>query len=342
MPMKDEFEQVAKEKGLQLAHAIESSARSTFPILNSYDGNRLPGSQYSVVRHCRSCVYYRGISTTIPITILGRVPVPPERRILLQRRGWRTGMFGWKTGAVLGGNYGKDIDVTPDRVGLWDEDVLPDQRKKIDRDLEQYMSEKYAPVDQVILETDFIRIPASSGDGYFRLVVCPHKSARSIIAATGAFRLASLSADSAHIRGATLGMLAPELALKHASGTVLSAAEGTLCAASPVVKSVETTPGTKVLGKWALDSGYRRVAGKETRARYNSLDDVYHHFIDEIYDSIPKVNVGVRTRHDLVEDKKIGNVLVDFRRRLKEAQLSDTPSIESFDARIFLEHPISP
>ncbi|PPQ86125.1 hypothetical protein CVT25_002760 [Psilocybe cyanescens] len=32
--------------------------------------------------------------------------------------------------------------------------------------------------NQSILETDFIRIPVSSGDGYFRPVVCPHESAR--------------------------------------------------------------------------------------------------------------------------------------------------------------------
>lgn len=195
-------------------------------------------------------------------------------------------MFGWKTGAVLGGNYGKDIDVTPDREGVWDDDVSADQRNKIDKDLEQYMSEKYAPIGQIIQETDFIHIPVSSGDGYFRLVVCPHRSARSIIASTGVFRLVSLSSDPARTRGATLGMLAPELALKHASNTVQSAAQGAIYTAIPIVEAVETIPGTKMFGKWALDTGYRRVAGQETRGRYNSLDDVYHHLEDEIHSSV--------------------------------------------------------
>ncbi|PPQ85698.1 hypothetical protein CVT25_002732 [Psilocybe cyanescens] len=149
--------------------------------------------------------------------------------------------------------------------GDWDEDVSMARRNMIDRHLEQYMHETYTLIGQTILETDFIRIPMSSGDGYFRLVVCPHESARSIIAATGVFRLGSLSSDSAHIRGASLGTLTPELALKHASNTLQSVTQGAIYPAVPLVQAVETIPGITKIGKWALDTGYRRIAGRESQ-----------------------------------------------------------------------------
>lgn len=294
MTSRDFFEEVAKEKGHQILQAIEKSARTTFPILNDYEGNWLPNSPFSVVRHTRSWVYYQGVSTVVPITILGQIPLPPTRRIKLQRRGWRTGMFGWKAGSVMGGKLFKEKDVTPQAIGNWENEVSVERRQKFDKDVSRFINEDHSPKTHLIRETDFVRIPVSSGDGYFRLVVYPTPSSHSIVAATGVFRLGSLSPNSSSVRGASLGTMTPELVLKTASSTigsqvqaVGSQVQSAVYTALPMVQAFETIPGTTKLSGWALDTGYRRVAGSETQeARYRSLDDVGEHLQDRVHDVV--------------------------------------------------------
>ncbi|PPQ86126.1 hypothetical protein CVT25_002761 [Psilocybe cyanescens] len=157
-------------------------------------------------------------------------------------------------------------------------------------------------IDKVLGRQMTVMALFSSGDGYFSLVVCPHGSARSIIAATGIFKLGSLSSDSAHIRGESLGTLTPELALKHTSNTLQSATQGAIYSAVPLVQAVETIPGTKNIGKWALDIDYRRIAGRESQGRYHSVQDVCHH----LGDKLPLNTIRVRTLHDLTEDQRNG------------------------------------
>ncbi|CAG8671324.1 1894_t:CDS:2 [Acaulospora colombiana] len=69
--------------------------------------------KYSVLRHSRPFVLYRSTKTTVPISIFGSQPLPKKRRVFLQKRGYRTGLFGWAIGSLLGGSKLPGIEVTP-------------------------------------------------------------------------------------------------------------------------------------------------------------------------------------------------------------------------------------
>lgn len=246
-----------------LAHSAAAAATSAFHALNDAESHYMPGAAYSTVRHTRPWVYYRGISTGVPITILGREPLPEDRRISLQRRGWRTGLLGWTVGGWIGGTVGKETDVTPQNKGSWNADVDAKRREQYDQEVTQFLTSVAAPKDHQVLETDFVHIPVSSGDGYFRLLVYPSASSRLPIASTASFRVGSFSLSSAHPRGASIVTLVPELTLKSGSALVTTAAWTSFYAAFPFVKVAQMMPGANTWGNWAMNRVYKLTGGKE-------------------------------------------------------------------------------
>ncbi|KAF8970938.1 hypothetical protein BDZ97DRAFT_1694198 [Flammula alnicola] len=291
-------------------HSLGKKARTTFPILNDFEGSYVPGSSFAVVRHTRSLVYYQGVSTTVPISILGRTQLPATRCIKLQRRGWRTGMFGWTAGGLMGGKLWKEIDVTPENAESWDTGVDTEWRLKYNRDIEHFLSGPGAPRGQEVQETDLIRIPVSSGDGYFRLVVYPSKSSRSPITSSAVFRVGSLAMRSAHLRGASPLTLAPELVVKHTADTMIHVVQGAVYAAIPVIQTAQNSCGTKKLGNYMLQKGCRCV-GTETDL---SVDVLRQRAEEKLHHNFRIESVGVRTSRDLKEDKLVGKGGMCYRR----------------------------
>lgn len=248
-----------------LAQKTSMAAISTFHSLNDAEPHHVFGSLYSTIRHTRPWVYYQGVSTTIPISILGSKHISEERRISLQRRGWRTGLLGWTVGGWLGGTLGKEIDVTPQSQGTWNTDVDLKRRKQYDNEISQFLDATPAlPKNHKVVETDLIHIPVSSGDGYFRLLIYPSVSSHTAIASTASFRVGSLSLSSAHPRGASIITLLPELALKSRSVVASTAAWTSFYAAFPLLKAAQMMPGTNTWGNWAMNKAYRLAGGKET------------------------------------------------------------------------------
>lgn len=249
---------------VKLAKTAGSAAISTFHALNDAEPLYVPGSPYSTIRHTRPWVYYRGVSTTVPISILGSYPLSSGRRVSLQRRGWRTGLLGWTLGGFLGGNVGKELDVTPQQKGSWESDVDSRRRQQYDKEVNDFLSSSVAPNDHKILETDLIHIPVSSGDGYFRILIYPFKSATTAVASTASFRVGSLSLSSAHPRGSSVMTLVPELLLKSGSVVASTAAWGSFYAAFPLLKVAQMMPGSSSWGNWAMNRAYKLAGGEGT------------------------------------------------------------------------------
>ncbi|KAF7360985.1 hypothetical protein MSAN_01128700 [Mycena sanguinolenta] len=302
---------------LEAGRAVGATAVSTFHALNDAESHYTPGAPYSTVRHTRPWVYYQGISTVVPISILGATPLPPNRTITLQRRGWRTGLLGWEIGGWLGGTIGKELDVTPTSTGNW-QTMEGRKRAQYDNEIQDFLQSASAPKDHRVLETDFVHIPVSAGDGYFRLLI---KKSGKVVASTASFRVGSLSLSSAHPRGASVVTIIPEVVLKSASVTATTAAWASFYAAFPFMKAAQILPGTSSWGTWALNRAYKLAGGEQTAAelkeRYK-IEERRMRVEESVYQKVPFGSVGVRTAHDLQEDAKMGRGGVYFPRGSEE------------------------
>ncbi|TFK31674.1 hypothetical protein BDQ12DRAFT_618491 [Crucibulum laeve] len=293
---------------MKLAEAAGSAAIATFRALNDAQAYHIPGSPYATMRHTRPWVYYQGVSTVVPISILGRQALPDNRRIVLQKRGWRTGLLGWTIGGWLGGNLGKSVDVTPEIRGKWQE-LEESRRLQYEKEANEYMASPAAPKGFKTLETHMIHIPVAVGDGYFRLIVYPSEKSRKPLAETAPFRVGSLSLSSAQPRGASITTIVPELVLKSASVAGHTAAWGAFYTAFPFIKAAQMLPGTSNWGTWALNRAYKMAGGddkqKELMERYK-VEERRKKAEVSVYKNVPFGTLGVRTAYDLEEDAKRG------------------------------------
>lgn len=186
------------------------------------DTRVLYSTNHAVVRHSSPFVFYQKFSTTVPISIFGlKGSLPLGRRIFLQRRGWRTGLLGWTVGAVLGGNWGKDVEITPVTAAPSLADVpreilSPSARAAIEKELSAvkldvgHGGDTTTTNSLALLETAVCHVPARSGDGYFRIRVTGPNAAQTIVT-TPTFRILSSSLSCPSPRGATLFQLPIEL-----------------------------------------------------------------------------------------------------------------------------------
>ncbi|KOS21787.1 Riboflavin kinase [Escovopsis weberi] len=170
---------------------------------------------YTVIRHSHALVWYHGPSTSVAVTVLSSIPLPAQRSLWLQQKGF-SGDVGMSLKA-LAGTTGRWIDVTPERrAGA---DGLPEADERgIQRDLRRF-AKKAAGKQRahVPRETHVVRIPAAASDGYFRLVVCEGPESRRVLCGSPVFRVASTSMDASVLRGASLGTLPLEVGVKVAS-----------------------------------------------------------------------------------------------------------------------------
>lgn len=107
---------------------------------------------------------------------------------------------------MLGGNWGKDIEITPvasesalNKVS--DEVLSASTRKSIEKEISEVDKK-----DLTLLETAICHIPAASGDGYFRIRVTGSNGLQTF-AVTPSFRIISSSLSTPSPRGATVFQL---------------------------------------------------------------------------------------------------------------------------------------
>lgn len=168
---------------------------------------------FTILRHSHGLVYYQGPTTNIAITIFTSRPLPANRKLWLQKRGF-SGKTGLKVGATLG-TRSAWIDVTP-AADLSAEFLPPDDERAWQRDISKFMKKAASSKNKNIriqkpYETDVIRIPHVAEEGYFRIVLC---AGRKVLCPSPMFRYVSASTDPSVLRGASLKTLPLEVGVR--------------------------------------------------------------------------------------------------------------------------------
>lgn len=177
---------------------------------------------YTILRHSHGMVFYKGNATNLAVSIFADAPLPEDRTIWLQSKGW-TGKTGMRAKAWLG-RHGNWIDVTP-TVCVGSEQLKPDNERAWQRDIRHFekKSKEYLKKNHTLRETVIVRIPAEAGDGYFQLVLCIGDRQK-VLCPSPTFRLFSTSTSPHSIKGASLRTLPMELGVwalgVHARSTV--------------------------------------------------------------------------------------------------------------------------
>lgn len=170
---------------------------------------------FSILRHSHALVWYRGPSTSVSITILSDEPLPANRTIWLQQKGY-SGNMGMSLKALVGTN-GDWIEVTPETKAA--PEHLPEMDERgMQRDLKRFAKKASGRAKKhVPRETHVIRIPAEATDGYFRLVLCAGEGSKKLLCGSPVFRVASTSTDVSVVKGASLSTMPIEIGVKVAS-----------------------------------------------------------------------------------------------------------------------------
>jgi hypothetical protein len=189
---------------------------------------------FSILRHSHGLVYYKGPSTNLAITIFSDKPLPDDRTLWVQRKGW-TGKTGMKVKSLLHSNSSW-INVTPSERAE-PAQLPPSDERAWQRDISKFL--KKAPKEirhHVPRETDVLRIPASVEDGYFRVVLCAGEGSKSVLCPSPVFRVASTSTSGSSIKGASLSTLPIEIGVKVLSSTAITAAGNVI---APVTSAIQ-------------------------------------------------------------------------------------------------------
>ncbi|KAM0546443.1 hypothetical protein ACHAPJ_010910 [Fusarium lateritium] len=170
---------------------------------------------FSIIRHSHALVWYRGPSTSVPITILSDEPLPPTRTVWLQQKGY-SGNMGMTLKALVG-TTGNWINVTPaTKAGV--EHISEADERGIQRDFKRFVKKASGRLKKHIpRETHIVRIPAAATDGYFRLVLCSGEDGKKVLCGSPVFRIASTSTDASIVRGSSLSTMPLEMGIKVAS-----------------------------------------------------------------------------------------------------------------------------
>ncbi|QRW20987.1 FAD-binding domain protein [Rhizoctonia solani] len=292
----------------KIAKSAQDALVETFKYLNEAE---IKYGAYSVLRHTRPFVLYQGANTTVPVSVFGPEPLPKDRKVFLQRRGYRTGLFGWTFGGWLGGSKLPGIDVTPASSESWSRPTTLSSKHQtqIQKDISRLFNPDSSAVpNSRLLETLLVHIPVRSGDGYFRLRITS-ANGKKTIAESPVFRVGSLTWASAHPQGATPLGLVPELGARSLFLTGQAAAWAGFYAAFPFLKIGQMVPG---LGPWSqrmLQWAYSAAGGDMKRQELDErfkVSETFRKANDRLYKEVPFGAAGIRTAADLVADDEAG------------------------------------
>ncbi|KAI7603705.1 hypothetical protein KC346_g11763, partial [Hortaea werneckii] len=253
---------------------------------------------FTILRHSHGLVYYQGPTTNIAITIFTSKPLPADRKLWLQKRGF-SGKTGLKVGATLG-TRSAWIDVTP-AADLSAEFLPPDDERAWQRDINKFLKKAASSKNKHIRtqtpsETDVIRIPHAAEEGYFRIVLC---AGRKVLCPSPMFRYVSASTDPSVLRGASLKTLPLEVGVRVgaivANEAANSAAHGALQPVTnayqnqiqPVLEEVNPAGATQEAALYAYEE-----SGAAERVA------VAAGAVDERYEAQQEAQEQVLTGHD--------------------------------------------
>ncbi|GAB1522839.1 hypothetical protein RhiTH_005964 [Rhizoctonia solani] len=284
--------------------------RTTLPEEPSFKTN-IEVKQKLSMEPIRFYAIHARANTTVPVSVFGPEPLPKDRKVFLQRRGYRTGLFGWTFGGWLGGSKLPGIDVTPASSESWSRPTTLSSKHQtqIQKDISRLFNPDSSAVpNSRLLETLLVHIPVRSGDGYFRLRITS-ANGKKTIAESPVFRVGSLTWASAHPQGATPLGLVPELGARSLFLTGQAAAWAGFYAAFPFLKIGQMVPG---LGPWSqrmLQWAYSAAGGDMKRQELDErfkVSETFRKANDRLYKEVPFGAAGIRTAADLVADDEAG------------------------------------
>ncbi|KMK55827.1 LipA and NB-ARC domain-containing protein [Aspergillus fumigatus Z5] len=164
---------------------------------------------FTILRHSQGVVFYRGSTTSVTISIFSDAPLPPDRSLWLQNKGW-TGKTGMRAKALF--RLTDDwLDITP-TLALRSDQVEPNDERAWQRDIAKFLKKAPSRVRDThrLRETAAARIPAEAGDGYFQVVLCQGPK-KKVLCTSPVFRILSTSLEPSSIRGASLATLPLEV-----------------------------------------------------------------------------------------------------------------------------------
>jgi hypothetical protein len=164
---------------------------------------------FTILRHSHGVIFYRGSTTSVTISIFSDAPLPPDRSLWLQNKGW-TGKTGMRAKALF--RLTDDwLDITP-TLALRSDQVEPTDERAWQRDIAKFLKKAPWRVRDThrLRETAVARIPAEAGDGYFQVVLCQGPK-KKVLCTSPVFRILSTSLEPSSIRGASLATLPLEV-----------------------------------------------------------------------------------------------------------------------------------
>ncbi|PYI22692.1 hypothetical protein BO99DRAFT_258123 [Aspergillus violaceofuscus CBS 115571] len=189
---------------------------------------------YTILRHSSGVVFFRGSTTSVTISIFSDSPLPADRTLYLQSKGW-TGKTGMRTKALL--RLTDDwVDVTPSHA-VQATQVEPADERAWQRDIAKFRKKAPPKVREThhLRETIVARIPAEAGDGYFQLVLCGNGKKKGLCYSP-VFRVLSTSLSPSSCRGASLTTMPLEVGAMVLGMYVQTAAEAVI---APVTAAVQ-------------------------------------------------------------------------------------------------------
>ena len=189
---------------------------------------------FTILRHSHGVVFYRGSATTIAISVFSDAPLPPDRTLWLQCKGF-SGKAGMKAKAFFR-LHDDWLDVTP-TLPVTAEQVNPSDERAWQRDIRKFYKKAPARVREThqLRETAIARIPVEAGDGYFSIVLCKGPK-KKVLCTSPVFRVLSTSTDPSSIRGASFSTLPLELGAMGLGLYAQSVAQTLLSPAASAVK----------------------------------------------------------------------------------------------------------
>ena len=190
---------------------------------------------FTILRHSFGVVFYRGSTTSVTVSIFSDTPLPPDRTLWLQNKGW-TGKTGMRAKALFRVNDDW-LNVTPS-VALHASQVGPVDERGWQRDVAKFRKKAPAKIRDrhQLRQTVMARIPVEAGDGYFQLVLCQGMK-KKVLCGSPVFRLLSTSVDPSSIRGASLSTLPLEVGALVLSTYAQATARTALTPASAAVQN---------------------------------------------------------------------------------------------------------
>lgn len=291
--------------------------------------------QYTVVLHSSPLIRYKSPLYVIISVVShddGKQKLDSSNvKVTLVQRGWRAGFFGWSLSRYLGVKMRNGVEVTPQHKGKWGEADDGDESYELQEEEEDdskgqddvnllpkpaLSSKKQNTIDKQlksstlqqglsrykVISTMLVRIPASSGDGYFRFAI-DIQGQNTCFSPT--FRLYSLSLSSACPRGSSIipPTLAPELLVR----TLSTALYAALLALFPVAAIIEKIM-PRSWARWMMTKLYRSL-GMEQKTQSLMNDYNVQERIETAkakVDRVPFARAGIRTQIEIRRDERRG------------------------------------